>query len=227
MWGAALDSTPEPQKFDKGLVFVKDTDILLSGDRWTIVVNIALDDYATLTDLMKSMLNYVRQEIQVQKNPKLYSFDIHWEELNPLDKLIEDLKDDSNSFRKLLFEETPTRSTVNVRNKRGLVDILGYGLKYLFGTADARDVRRLVKLCDELHAFETRMVHATDHQLTYIRTLDEMTKQNMMDTVELARTLRETIHNFSLQFNRVKVDLLDTQAAIKKQARYSAAIREI
>jgi hypothetical protein len=107
----------------------------------------------------------------------------------------------TNCFRKLLFEETPTRSTANIRNKRGLPDVLGYGLKYLFGTADSRDVKRLVKVCDELHAFETRMVHATEYQVTYIRTLDEMRKQNMMDTVELARTLRESIYNFSLQFN--------------------------
>jgi hypothetical protein len=54
-----------------------------------------------------------------------------------------------------------------------------------------------------------------------------MTKQNMIDTVEIAKALRESIQNFSLQLNRVKVDLLDTHAAIKKQARYSAAIREI
>jgi hypothetical protein len=39
---------PEPNNFDMGLVFVKNTDILLSGDKWTIVVNIALDDYDTL-----------------------------------------------------------------------------------------------------------------------------------------------------------------------------------
>jgi hypothetical protein len=38
---------PELRYFDKGLVFVKDTDVLLPGDKWTIVVNIGLDDYAT------------------------------------------------------------------------------------------------------------------------------------------------------------------------------------
>ena len=55
-----------------------------------------------------------------------------------------------------------------------MVDILGCGLKYLFETADARDVKRLAKVCEELHAFETRMTHATEHQLTYIRKLDEI-----------------------------------------------------
>ena len=54
-----------------------------------------------------------------------------------------------------------------------------------------------------------------------------MIKQNVKDTVDLARTLRDSIRNFSLQIYRVEVDLLDTKAAIEKQIRYSAAIREI
>jgi len=53
-WGAATAaSMPEPK--GKGLIFVKDTDILLSGDKWIIAVNIPLDDYTTLVYLMKSV----------------------------------------------------------------------------------------------------------------------------------------------------------------------------
>jgi len=36
-----------------------------------------------------------------------------------------------------------------------------------------------------------------------------------------------TIRNFSLHLNRVDADLLDAQAALEKQAKYSAAIRKI
>ena len=71
------------------------------------------------------------------------------------------------------------------------------------------------------------MTYAVDHHLTYIQTQDEITKQNAMDIADLTRTLRDSIRNFSLQQNRVEADLLDTLAALKKQARYSAAIREI
>jgi len=100
IWGAAaVASVPEPSIFDKGLIFVKDTDNLLSGDKWTIVVNIVLDGYATIVDLTRSMLSHNRQKIRVQKNPKAYSFDIHWEELNRLDKIIGELEDDYKSFR--------------------------------------------------------------------------------------------------------------------------------
>jgi len=43
----------------------------------------------------------------------------------------------------------------------------------------------------------------------------------------LARALRESVQNFSLHLNRVEADIIDVQEAIRKQARYSAAIREI
>jgi type II secretory pathway component PulM len=58
------------------------------------------------------------------------------------------------------------------------------------------------------------MIHAAEQQLTYIRTLDEMTKQNVRNTVELTRALRGSIRNISLHLNRVEADLLDTREAI-------------
>ena len=101
---------------------------------------------------------------------------------------------------------------------KGLIDIWGYGMKYLFGTADAREVKRLAAVCDKLHAFESKMVHSADHQLTYLRTLYEVTKQNVKDTTDLARTLRDSIRNFSLQLHRVEADLLGTKTATEKYA---------
>lgn len=106
---AAVAIVPEPKTFDKGLIFLKDAEILLSGDKWTIVVNIALDDYSNVVDLMKSMLSHIRQKVQTQKNPKAYCFDINWEEIDPLDKLVGGLDADLRSFQKLLFGGTLVR----------------------------------------------------------------------------------------------------------------------
>jgi hypothetical protein len=44
-------------------------------------------------------------------------------------------------------------------------------------------VKRLAAVCDEMQPFGTKTVHASEQQLTYIRTVNEMTKQNMMDTL--------------------------------------------
>ena len=169
------------------------------------------------------------QKIQVHKNPKTFSFDIYWKEIDRLDRTVERLELGLISFQKLLFKDTLVRNPgfAVARNKRGLINILGYGLKYLFGTADAKDVKRLTKVCDDLHKFKAKMIHAAEQQLTYICTLDEVTKQNVKTTVELTKSLRDSIRNVSLKLNRVEADLLDTQEAINKQMRYSAAIQEI
>ena len=138
------------------MIFIKDTDILQCGDKWNIVVNVALDDYMTLVDTMKLVLGHIRQKIQVRKNPKSYAFDLHWEEVNRLDVMTRELEVDLSSFRKFLFEEVSVRNPCSnsVRSKRGLIDILVYGMKYLFGTADVRDVKRLSAVCNDFHAFE-------------------------------------------------------------------------
>jgi hypothetical protein len=82
--GAVLSTTTEPRKFDKGLIFVKETDVLLSGDKWTIAVNIALNDYEDLVEVMRSTTQQIRRNIQVHRNPRNYSFDIQWEEVSRL-----------------------------------------------------------------------------------------------------------------------------------------------
>jgi hypothetical protein len=120
---------------------------------------------------------------------------ISWGELNRIDVMVKELDNDLKNFQKLLVEEVPSRNT-GTRNKWGLINILGYGMKYLFGTADARDVKRLSSVCDELHTLEAKITHVTEQQLTYIRTLHKMTKQNVKDTVDLARTLRDYIRIF-------------------------------
>ena len=61
-------------------------------------MNIVLYDYAAVVELARSILSYIRKKIQVQKNPKSYSFHIHCEELYRLDKIVGELKNDSKSL---------------------------------------------------------------------------------------------------------------------------------
>ena len=46
--------------------------------------------------------------------------------------IVQGLDMDLHGFRKLLFEEVVPRGlgNANARTKRGLIDILGYGMKY-------------------------------------------------------------------------------------------------
>jgi hypothetical protein len=71
-----------------------------------MVVNIALNVYDVLIEIMKFILNTVREKIEVHKNPKSYSLDIHLEEINRLDGIVRRLEMDLMCFKRLLFEET-------------------------------------------------------------------------------------------------------------------------
>jgi hypothetical protein len=134
---------------------------------------------------------------------------------------------DLESVSKLLSEEVPLRHPVSStdQHKRGLVNLVGYGLKYLFGT-DGKDVKQLNAVCDNLHTFQQDAVHETEQQLSYLRTLDVATKKNAKSITDLARTLRNSIQNYSLRLGRVEADLIDVSNAVGKQARYSMAVRE-
>jgi hypothetical protein len=85
----------------------------------------------------------------------------------------------------------------------------------------------LTAVNNKLRTFEFKVMHAANYQLTYIRTLDEDTGQNVKDIANLTGTLHDSIRNSSLHLNSIEADLLGTQAALEKQVRYSAAIREI
>jgi hypothetical protein len=135
--------------------------------------------------------------------------------------ITDELEADVESVSKFLSEEVPVKSKIpdSNRTKRGLINLFGYGLKYLFGTADAKDVRRLNDVCDTLHTFQKELVNATEQQLTYLRTLDEATKANAKAILELAKTLRDFIQNFSFGLGRVESHLRDMRFAVEKQAR--------
>ena len=61
------------------------------------------------------------------------------------------------------------------------------------------------------------MLHAADHQITYFYTLAEVTKQNVKDTTDIYRKLRDSIRNFSLQLHIVEADLLDSQRQFRSK----------
>ena len=67
-WGAT--AVPEPKIFGKGLIFVEDTYILLSGDKWTIAGNIALDVCNSLVTLMKSILGHICKKYKYKRTKR-------------------------------------------------------------------------------------------------------------------------------------------------------------
>jgi hypothetical protein len=204
----SAEATVATAPFEKGLIFMRDRDILLTGDKWTLAVNIALDDYVNLIRGMRLILTQIQKNIELHQSPSNKVLDIYWKEIERLDKITDELEADLMSISKLLSEEVPIGNGKGDtrRHRRGLINVFGYGLKYLFGTADAKDVKRLNAVCDNLQSFQRKVIHTTEQQMTYLHTLDEATKANAKATLDLARILRNSIQNISLGLGRVEAD---------------------
>jgi len=81
-WDVGKSVQPEPRAFGKGLFFTKETDVLLSEDRWTVAVNIPLDDYSSFIFGMRLVLGQIRRNIQTHRNSNSATLDLHWEEID-------------------------------------------------------------------------------------------------------------------------------------------------
>jgi hypothetical protein len=203
---------------------MRDGDILLTGDKWNVAVETALDVYANLIQGMRFILAQIQKNIELHQSPSSKVLDIYWEEVKRLSEITDELETDLASVSTLLSEEIPIR--IGKRNarrtRRRLINIFGYGLKYLFKTRDAKDVKRLNAVCDNLQSFQKKVIHATEQQMTYVHKLDVATKANAKSTLDLARALRDSIQNISLGLGRAEV-----RVPLEKQTRCSTAIGEI
>jgi hypothetical protein len=96
---------PVLKDFNKGPIFVKDTDILLTGDRWTIAANIALDDYIDLIGSMKLIIKQIQQKTQTQKHVWTTSTNLYWGEMDRSTRIVQGLEDDFKIFQILFWKK--------------------------------------------------------------------------------------------------------------------------
>jgi hypothetical protein len=67
------------------------------------------------------------------------------------------------------------------RRKRGLIDLGGQALKFLFGTATNSELQTLHQAVEEIRNKQTTLVHSVENQLTYMKEFDEDVRQNTKD----------------------------------------------
>ena len=78
-------------------------------------------------------------------------------EVQRLSRMIEEIEADVESFKALL--PRTVKVTKRYRKKRGLVNMVGYAFKYLFGTMDNRDMETINHFIDEMQVFSENVVH--------------------------------------------------------------------
>jgi ABC-type cobalamin transport system ATPase subunit len=107
--------------------------------------------------------------------------------------------------------------------RRGLINIGGAALKWLFGSATMSDLNALQSTVDTLHRKEEAIAHSLDQQVTYLRQLDGTVKFNFQAVTNLSEALKEVAHKAKEEFQDIAAKL----AWSDKQREVVSAIKEI
>jgi hypothetical protein len=87
--------------------------------------------------------------------------------------------------------------------KRGLFDIGGSALQFLFGVATQIDLRTLQDTVQELHSRQDMVAHSVQHQLSYFKQLDDNMSLDHKTLVTLSRDLKEFAQKAQEAFQEV------------------------
>jgi hypothetical protein len=161
---------------DKGIAFVRDKEILLRGAVWYVTVDLSVAEYTKvikgLTESLQDLtLNLGDEPAQRQ-------------ELRYLGMLAGELKGKLENVLQMLPRDA--------RTKRGIFNLGGKALKFLFGAALSEDLGSINNKVDNLGRKVGELVHDATQRMTVNREMDHRIRTN-------AKTLAQLVHMVTLQ----------------------------
>jgi len=170
---------------DKGLVFLYQQDLIVTGNFWNLIANLDLKWYRTQLDTIDLILTQVGT---YQTNPRFINTSryINWHEVTYLEAVWEQFNLKFEDIEKLL----PA-----TRQKRGIFDFGGEVLNLLFGTATNANLQTLHQVVETIKGQQATITHSLEHQLTYTKEPDESIRQNTRDVTLQARFLKMQVND--------------------------------
>lgn len=200
--------------FQKGLVFLKERDIILSTDVWTVVVSINTEDYDQILLHVEAMFQYLESDNITSEMRDLIPF----YEINQLRSSVQITKQEIESIKLLLPAS---------RNRRGLVNGVGTAFKFLFGVMDDDDLQVLNERISNLEEESKTLVHVEDEKLTYIKRLTNEVDDNSKAIKQLASILKSTIEEIKVTNFSIWTEIIQVKRKLQYQVRVSSLFREV
>lgn len=161
---------------DKGLVFLKEEEILLTGDNWILTTDVDIAAYHVILDSFEGILDQITEiDLALGKNMII-------EMKNQLDQIVSKeitiLKADTIKIKQKLNNLVKTVAPYKSdRVKRGLINAGGNVLKWLFGTADNNDLLEVNNKISNLQSKSEGIMNLMNEQVTIIKNLDNNNKK--------------------------------------------------
>jgi len=151
---------PFVQSLNNNVIFLKETDIIVTNDAWRIAVDIDVRTYQDIIPTIRQDLNLVEQN-----NKEFTSIS----EIRQIELLLKLLESKLYDFHQIL---------PRLDHKCSLVNFGGSILKTLFGTATIADVQQLHDTLNDLRLQNSDITHSLFNQLTCVKRLSTATEVN-------------------------------------------------
>jgi hypothetical protein len=171
------------------VIFLKESDIVVTNDAWHIAVNFNMSAYQEVISTIRSDILIVERQKQ-EFTPMA--------ELKQTETLLQTLETKLSNFYQFL---------PRLDRRRALVGFGGTALKFLFGTATQADVRSLHSALNELQSKNSDIVHSLSHQVTYIRQLDTITRMNPNAIANLSAIVKNNMIRSHDKFQQLARDI--------------------
>jgi hypothetical protein len=165
-------------------LFLKEKDVVLTTSRWLIAINLDMTPYLDVISTIREDL------LLVEKQRKEYT---EISELKQIETLLTTLETKLRDFPQDLPRLNP---------RRGLINLGGSALKFLFGTATSADVRSLHETLNAMQDSHSD-VHSLSGHLTYIKKLDTLTQENADAIMNLSSIPKDEVIQSHDRFQQV------------------------
>ena len=160
------------RQVENNTILIKERNVILTNDRWIVVVNVDFSAYQDALAKLKDDL------YQINKFKSRFA---PTAELSYVRKLVDLLEIQIDSITNML---------PRMDRRRGLIDVAGSVFKTLFGVATVVDLNKLHYSVNKLHDTQSDLVHSVNEQLTYLRSLDSAVKFNSKSVKSLSENVK-------------------------------------
>ena len=142
-----------------GVAFLDQGKFVLTNAKWTMVFDFPIEDLITQLRSLRRQVIHLQNSRAWMKPKEVFMLPILAHEGVSLEVVAKQLEKEIESFKWLVPPQ---------KFKRGLINVGGKALKFLFGVADESDLQHVNGWIDALWKGVHQSLHLQDEQITYL-----------------------------------------------------------
>lgn len=200
---------------DSGLLFVRDGRAVVTGDRWRLLIEINITALgASFDQLHKGLWN---AQVEIAKfSTQFPELTQYLDEISILYDLISEIEEELD----LLHEWLPPR-----KNKRGLFNLGGSVLKFVFGTPDADDLEEVRNQLVHVRGKTEDSLHLVEQQLSLSREMLRNTEKEGRRVSQLAEAVGHGLESARRQMEELAGNFNRTLLLLQHSLHISSTLR--